>query len=252
METSSPNLSLKKSLLNNMNLGGNKDNENISSNEERNNRSNAKDVNLQNIMTKKYNNELAYTKQKKRILRNKKLSIKEKQSKLRNLSKKTLRRNSFYHKSGYNIIGKSLKRGLNENRLGQKDDITKQINDCKTNILNMKYKLLYGFLDENEIERDFEIEFDQYKKLLKKRQNIDFLLGKKQDETNRERSTQIDKLNVLIEKYSALESQDKEEALRFYIEEIIPEKKILFEINNKNLEVIEDPNNEKIHYLYKK
>ena len=111
---------------------------------------------------------------------------------------------------------------------------------------------MYGFLDENEIEREFEIELDTYKKLLKKRQNIDFLLTKKAEESERDLSEQSERLNLLIQKYSELIVQDKDEALRFYIEEIIPQKKTLFDLQNKTLEVIQHPNNEKLYYLYKK
>lgn len=252
MENGTPNLNLKQGILKNMNLGENKSSNVSTRDEERNTRTQAKDEYLKNTMMKKYNDEVKYVKQKKKILRNNQLSVKEKQAKLRNLSKKTLRRNSFYHRSGYNMIGKSLKRGINENRLGQKDSITNQINNCKTKILQLKYKLLYGFLDETEIEREFEIELETYKKLLKKRQNIDFLVTKKQEESLRELNIQSDKLNVLIQKYSAIMLEDKDEAVKFYIEEIIPQKEVMFQMKNKNLEVIQHPDNEKIHYLYKK
>lgn len=252
MENGTPNLSLKQGILKNMNLGENKSSNVSTRDEERNTRTQAKDEHLRNSMMKKYNDELKYTKQKKKILRNNHLSVKEKQVKLRNLSKKTLRRNSFYHRSGYNMIGKSLKRGINENRLGQKESITNEINECKTKILQLKYKLLYGFLDETEIEREFEIQLETYKKLLKKRQNIDFLVTKKQEESVRELNMENDKLKVFIQKYSALMLEDKEEAVKFYIEEIIPQKETLFQLQNKDLEVIQHPDNERIHYLYKK
>ena len=66
---SSPSLNLKKSILRNMNLGENKSSSNIENNEERVNRSAAKDENFKNTMLNKHNAELKYTKQKKRILK---------------------------------------------------------------------------------------------------------------------------------------------------------------------------------------
>ena len=243
---------LKTGILKNVNLGSNKEKQNLNYNQENLQRTSAKDKALEETLQKKFNIEETYRKKKSKILRDKSLLLNEKQNKIKNLSKKILKRKSYYDKSGFNVIGKSLKKGLNENRLGTRDEITRNINESKTKILNLKYKLLYGFLDESEIEEDFEKELQSYKQMLKKRQNIDFLLTKQEDESKREENILKDQFKTKIEKYSDLISKDKEEALYYYIEEIIPIKNELFELNNKTLEIIQDPKDEKIHYLYKK
>ncbi len=245
-------MSLNKGILKNMNLGANKEQKEGDYNEENYQRTSAKDELLKATMEKKYNNEAKYLKKKKKILKNNQLSLKEKKDKIKNLSKKILKRKSYYDKNGFNIIGKTLKKGINENRLGQRSEISKNINNSKTNILNLKYKLLYGFLDENEIEAEFETELDQYKKQLKKRQNIDFLTTKKEEEIKKEKIILMNEMDILVEKYSKLLNEDKIAALELYIQEIIPKRHELFIIENKTLEVIQDPNDEKIHYLYKK
>ena len=95
------------------------------------------------------------------------------------MAKKTLKRNSLYDKSGFNVISKSLKRGLKENRIGKRDNITNEINETKNNILTLKYKLLYGFLNEDDIQEDFDVQVNKYKKLLKKDKILIFLKKKK-------------------------------------------------------------------------
>ena len=164
------------------------------------------------------------------------------------MAKRTLKRNSLYDKSGFNVISKSLKRGLKENRIGQRDNITNEINETKNNILTLKYKLLYGFLNEDDIQEDFDVQVNKYKKLLKKRQNIDFLKEKQNKEELGDVNNLKDRLKSLIQEYNTLLIKDKTEANKLYIEEIIDIKKEIFNLENKWLEVITDENEK--HYLY--
>ncbi|MBI96887.1 hypothetical protein CL656_07070 [bacterium] len=249
---------LYKDLVNTItsSIGQNKNNKNnnIEHNDNENKnmqKSVSKDNSFKSVMENKHTNELKYLKKKKGILKQDTLTTKEKKNQLRNLSKKLLKRNSFYNQSGFNIIGKSLKKGLNENRLAQRENISDEINNTKTKILNLKYKLLYGFLNESDIENDFVVSLEEYKKLLKKRQNIDFLNIEKNKDYKKEVKNIEDELKESIEKYSKILEKDKEIAIKFYIEEIIPKREELLFAKNRTLEMIEDPNNKKIQYLYK-
>ena len=85
-------------------------------------------------------------------------------------------------------------------------------------------------------------------KLLKKRQNIDFLKEKQNKEELGDVNNLKDRLKSLIQEYNTLLIKDKTEANKLYIEEIIDIKKEIFNLENKWLEVITDENEK--HYLY--
>ena len=201
-------------------------------------------------MEQKYENEKKYTQKSKKIIKNKELNISEKRTKLRELAKKTLKRNSFYNKSSFSSISKTLKKGLNENRLARRDDVSEEINKKKRNILTLKYKLLYGFSNEDEIDETFESEIREYKAALRKRQNIDFLNERKKKDKNAEVNNIKKNLEVLYNNYNSIKEKDK--LIKFYIEEIIPLRNELFEKQNQDLDVIEDPIIDKSFYLYRK
>ena len=201
-------------------------------------------------MEQKYENEKKYTQKSKKIIKNKELNISEKRTKLRELAKKTLKRNSFYNKSSFSSISKTLKKGLNENRLARRDDVSEEINKKKRNILTLKYKLLYGFSNEDEIDETFESEIREYKAALRKRQNIDFLNERKKKDKNAEVNNIKKNLEVLYNNYNSIKEKDK--LIKFYIEEIIPLRNELFEKQNQDLDVIEHPIIDKSFYLYRK
>ena len=203
---------------------------------------------FKSLMDAKFKQEKMYNQKKKKIISSTNLTLEDKRKKIKDLAKRTLKRNSLYDKSGFNVISKSLKRGLKENRIGQRDNITNEINETKNNILTLKYKLLYGFLNEDDIQEDFDVQVNKYKKLLKKRQNIDFLKEKQNKEELGDVNNLKDRLKSLIQEYNTLLIKDKTEANKLYIEEIIDIKKEIFNLENKWLEVITDENEK--HYLY--
>ena len=224
-----------------------KNNVNEEVNEE-NKKSQSSQEYFNSLMDAKYKQEKLYNQKKKKIISNKQLTLEDKRKKIKDLAKKTLKRNSLYDKSGFNVISKSLKRGMKENRIGQRDNITNEINETKNNILTLKYKLLYGFLNEDDIQEDFDVQINKYKKLLKKRQNIDFLKEKQNKEELSDVKDLKDRLKSLIQEYNTLLIKDKVEANKLYIEEIVDIKNKIFNLENKWLEVITDDNDK--HYLY--
>ena len=226
-------------------------NSNIENNFER---SETKDEMFKKTMEKKFNQEKKYLLKKKKILADKNLSPSEKKQALEKLSKNILNRKGYYSKSSYNEIGKSLKYGLKVNNIdsNSRQNVSTTINELKTNISELKHKLLYGFLNENEIDEEFNNLIERYKKNLKKRQNIDFqteLKNKDKKEKIRDLNDELRrKNNFLIE---LKKKGDKNELINYYIEEIIPLKNDILKNKYKVLEMIQDYNNENEFYLYK-
>lgn len=226
-------------------------NSNIENNFER---SETKDEMFKKTMEKKFNQEKKYLIKKKKILADKNLSPSEKKQALEKLSKNILNRKGYYSKSSYNEIGKSLKYGLKVNNIdsNSRQNVSTTINELKTNISELKHKLLYGFLNENEIDEEFNNLIERYKKNLKKRQNIDFqteLKNKDKKEKIRDLNDELRrKNNFLIE---LKKKGDKNELINYYIEEIIPLKNDILKNKYKVLEMIQDYNNENEFYLYK-
>ena len=166
-------LGLNNSNNNNNNNSNNervRSQENNENNENNYERSETKDEMFKKTMEKKFNQEKKYLIKKNKILADKNLSPSEKKKALEKLSKNILNRKGFYNKSSYNEIGKSLKYGLKVNNKdsNSRQNVSTTINELKTNISELKHKLLYGFLNENEIDEEFNNLIERYKKNLKK------------------------------------------------------------------------------------
>ena len=231
-----PMFQLKNIFGSNSESSNNKSNQNIKenreelfSNSESNNefqKSENKELLFEKSIEKKSKLEEKYIKKKSSILKNQHLTFKEKRTKLQTLSKQILNRKSFYDKAGFDTIGKSLKRGIKKNNidLNSRDTVSYSINESKNRLIDLKYKLLYGFLTEGEIEDEFNEEINEYKKKLRKRQNIDYQNEVKNKDKKDDLLELKNRLVVFNQNLNELLKNDKDQAIRYFIEEIKPLK----------------------------
>ena len=212
-----------------------------------------KELLFEQTIEKKAKLEDKYNKKKSTILRNPDLTLKEKKSKLQALSKTILSRKSFYDKTGFDTIGKTLKRGIKMNNIdpGSRDNISFSINESKNKLIDLKHKLLYGFFTESEIEYEFNELINDYKRKLKKRQNIDYQNESKNKNKKDELIELKNKLVVLNKNLNELLKNDKTEAIRYFIEEIKPLREEIFKKSLHIFEVIKNENNNEF-YIYSK